>query len=365
MTDSPIILVVDDDPFFLKFFEETFADHYQFEFTDTGEECLKKLQTIKPDLILLDVKMPGISGIETCEKLKSNLLTEEIPVIFVSALSLPEERMAGYKAGGEDYITKPFNEEELLTKIEITLVSQQEKEALQQSSNDAIGMAMTAMTQASEMGEVMQFTRDSYHCLTQEALAKRLLESLSQFDLSTTIRVTVDKQDTFFSTLGIVGDREQDVMSQMKQGERFIHFGKRTIINFKNISVLIKNMPIKDVDRYGRLNDVTGMLLEGADARITGLEMSSSLMSLVNATRTMLTEIESSRKENEKKHIKIIDDLISNVEWSYINMNLSEQQEQFFSDLLEKAKGQSSVISNSDFKIEKETENLISLLSVS
>jgi CheY-like chemotaxis protein len=365
MSDSPLILVVDDEPFNLEIFEEALAEKYQFELADTGEDCLKKLQTIKPDLILLDVKMPGMSGIETCEKLKSNPLTANIPVIFVSALSLPEERMTGYKAGGEDYITKPFDEKELFTKIEITLVSLQEKQALQQGSNDAIGMAMTAMTQASEMGEVMQFTRDSYHCLTQETLTKRLLESLNQFDLSATICVSVDKQDTFFSTLGIVGEREQDVLSQMKQGERFIHFGKRTIVNFKNISVLIKNMPIKDADKYGRLNDVIGMLIEGADARITGLEMSSSLITLINATRTMVTEIESSRKENEKKNIKIIDDLISNVEWSYINMDLSEQQEQFFSDLLGKAKEQSSAIFNSDLKIEKETENLISSLSVS
>ncbi len=364
MSDSPLILVVDDEPFNLEIFEEALAEHYQFEFADTGEECLKKLQTIKPDLILLDVKMPGISGIETCEKLKLNPLTADIPVIFVSALSHPEERMAGYNAGGEDYITKPFDEKELLTKIEITLVSLQEKETLQQGSTDAIGMAMTAMSQASEMGEVMQFTRDSYHCLTQEALAKRLLESLSQFDLSATIRVTVDKQDTFFSTLGIVGDREQDVLSQMKQGERFIHFGKRTIVNFKNISVLVKNMPIKDTDKYGRLNDVIGMLIEGADARITGLEISCSLMSLINATRTVLNDIENSRKKCEQKNITLIDGLIDRVEWSFIHMDLSEPQEQFFSELLEQTKQKSSALFNLDTKLEKEIENLISSLSV-
>ena len=364
MSDSPLILVVDDEPFNLEIFEEALAENYQFEFADTGEACLKKLQTIKPDLILLDVKMPGLSGIETCEKLKSNPLTENIPVIFVSALSLPDERMTGYKVGGEDYITKPFNEKELLTKIELTLVSQQEKETLQQGSNDAMNMAMTAMTQASEMGEVMQFTRDSYHCLTQEALAKRLLESLSQFELSATILVTIDKQESYFSTLAIVGEREQDALSQMKQGERFIHFGKRTIVNFKNISVLIKNMPITDVDKYGRLNDVTGMLIEGADARITGLEMSSSLMSLINATRTVLNDIETSRKENEQKNIAIIDELISSVEWSFINMDLSEQQEHFFCELLEQTKQKSFALFNSDLKIEKEIESLISSLSV-
>ncbi len=363
MPENPLLLIVDDEPFNLEILEEVLAEKYQFEFAASGEECLKKLQKIKPNLILLDVKMPGMSGIETCKKLKSDLQTTDIPVIFVSALDLPEERLTGYKAGGEDYITKPFDEEELLTKIELTLVSLQEKETLQQGSNDAMAMAMTAMTQASEMGEVMQFTRDSYHCMTQEALAKRLLVSLSQFELSATIRVTINKQDTYFSTSGIVGDREQDVMSQMKQGERFIHFGKRTIINFKNISVLIKNMPIKEADKYGRLNDVLGMLLEGADARIVGLEMSISLVSLINVTRTVLSDIEFSRKDNERKNTAIIDELISSVEWSFINMDLSEQQEKFFSHLLEQAKEKSFALFNSDLKIEKEIEDLISSLS--
>jgi len=132
MSDKPLLLIVDDEPINIEIMEEALEEDYQLEFSVTGEECLEKLNSIKPDLILMDVNMPGITGIEACIKIKENVETADIPVVFVSALGLPEERMNGYKAGGEDYVIKPFEEDELLAKVELTLASQQEKKDLQQ-----------------------------------------------------------------------------------------------------------------------------------------------------------------------------------------------------------------------------------------
>ncbi|NOR70327.1 MAG: response regulator [Methylomarinum sp.] len=364
MSDKPLLLIVDDEPINLEIMEEVLDEDYQLEFVRTGEECLEKLKTIKPELILLDVNMPGMTGIEACIKIKENFETADIPVVFVSALGLPEERMNGYKVGGEDYVTKPFEADELLAKIELTLTSQLEKKSLQQGSNDAMSMAMTAMTQASEMGEVMQFTRDSYHCASLEVLAKRLLESLNQFGLSATIRLTANKEDVFFSSSGSISEREEEAMEHVREIGRFIHFGRRTIINFKNISVLIKNMPVDDNEKYGRLNDVTGMLVEGADARIVGIEMSSSLVKLINTTREVLGGIEAAHKENGQKNTAILDDLSSRVNWAFINMDLSEQQEDYFSELLQHAKEQSSALFNADMEMDKKIESLINSLVI-
>ncbi|BCG63828.1 MAG: hypothetical protein methR_P1561 [Methyloprofundus sp.] len=364
MTDKPLLLVVDDEPINLEILEEALEEYYQLESAETGEECLEKLQALQPELILLDVNMPGMTGIETCIKIKADIETADIPVVFVSALGLPEERMNGYKAGGEDYITKPFEEEELLAKVELTLASQQERKSLQQGSNDAMSMAMTAMTQASEMGLVMQFTRDSHHCDSLEALANCLLESLRQFELNATLRMTVDKQDFYFSSAETIGEREQAAMEHVRERDRFVHFGKRTIINFKNISVLIKNMPIAEQDRYGRLNDVTGMLVEGADARIEGIEMSASLVALINTTRAVLGDIEVAHKEIEQKNTAILEDLVTSVEWAFINMDLGDEHEEYFRELLTHAKKQSSALFEADMQMERKIESLIGSLSI-
>ena len=84
--------------------EELLQDSYKLSTVKSGEGCLQQVDLQKPDLILLDVNMPDMDGLETCARLKSNTETAEIPIIFVSALASQAELMAGYEAGGDDYI---------------------------------------------------------------------------------------------------------------------------------------------------------------------------------------------------------------------------------------------------------------------
>jgi len=87
----------------------------------SGEDALKMVSKKKPDIILLDIMMPEMDGFEVCERLKQDEQTKDIPVIFLSALSETESKVKGFKAGGVDYITKPFQREEILVRIELHL----------------------------------------------------------------------------------------------------------------------------------------------------------------------------------------------------------------------------------------------------
>jgi PAS domain S-box-containing protein len=80
--------------------------------------ALNQIHTIAPDLILLDIMMPGIDGDEVCERLKANPLTKQIPVIFISAIADSLDKVKGFNLGGVDYVTKPFQTEEVLARIE-------------------------------------------------------------------------------------------------------------------------------------------------------------------------------------------------------------------------------------------------------
>jgi CheY-like chemotaxis protein len=118
--------------------EGLLQDSYDLTSARSGAGCLQQVELQKPDLILLDVNMPDIDGLETCARLKADPETAEIPIIFVSALASQEELMAGYEAGGDDYITKPFSEEILQKKIEIVLASQQTRQELKKISDRAV-----------------------------------------------------------------------------------------------------------------------------------------------------------------------------------------------------------------------------------
>ncbi len=110
MSAKPTLLLVDDTPANLDLLREMLSDDYTLRVATSGEIALKlALREPIPSLILLDVSMPGIDGYEVCRRLKSDLHTARIPVIFVSAMDEVEDETKGFDAGGVDYITKPLS----------------------------------------------------------------------------------------------------------------------------------------------------------------------------------------------------------------------------------------------------------------
>ncbi|MBU1234224.1 MAG: hybrid sensor histidine kinase/response regulator [Proteobacteria bacterium] len=115
------VLIVDDEPINVKLIEEILE--YEDEFTCrtaiNGEEALSILDNYYPDIILLDIMMPGMSGYETCRRIKNEKKHKFAKVLMISGKAMVEERLAGYEAGADDYITKPFIDDELLAKLKV------------------------------------------------------------------------------------------------------------------------------------------------------------------------------------------------------------------------------------------------------
>jgi signal transduction histidine kinase len=112
------ILVVDDNPINLELLLNNFGKAgFKVLVAKDGPGALKRLQYAKPDLILLDVMMPGINGFELCRQLKENEVTAGIPIIFMTALDDTANKIKGFQAGAVDYVTKPFQQEEVLARV--------------------------------------------------------------------------------------------------------------------------------------------------------------------------------------------------------------------------------------------------------
>jgi diguanylate cyclase (GGDEF)-like protein len=127
------ILIVDDTPNNLRFLSTTLTEYgYKIRSVTDGSMALTVAQAALPDLILLDIKMPGLDGYEVCQRLKANEKTREIPVIFLSALDEVLDKVKAFTVGGVDYITKPFQLEEVLARIENHLSLQAAREEIRQ-----------------------------------------------------------------------------------------------------------------------------------------------------------------------------------------------------------------------------------------
>ncbi|MHC5936699.1 hybrid sensor histidine kinase/response regulator [Nostoc sp.] len=116
------ILLVDDNPNNLKLLYEAIQGcGWKALMATDGESAIEQTEYARPDLILLDVMMAGIDGFETCRRLKANPITQNIPVIFMTALSDSTDKVAGLEIGAVDYITKPFQQEEVIARLKLHL----------------------------------------------------------------------------------------------------------------------------------------------------------------------------------------------------------------------------------------------------
>ena len=120
--DPHSILIVDDNPTNLEVLSEALSESgFEVAVAIDGESAIEQINYDPPSLILLDVMMPGIDGFETCQRLKSNPQTFEIPVIFMTALSDTDSKVKGLSLGAVDYITKPFQYEEVMARVRVHL----------------------------------------------------------------------------------------------------------------------------------------------------------------------------------------------------------------------------------------------------
>ncbi len=135
--DQPSILVVDDTRANIGFLLETLSKAgYRVRVAPDGETALEQVQYSAPDLMLLDVMMPGIDGFETCRRLRKLPKVAQLPVIFMTALSDAQDKVRAFAAGADDYVTKPFQSEEVLARVRVHLARRSLEEQLESANRD-------------------------------------------------------------------------------------------------------------------------------------------------------------------------------------------------------------------------------------
>jgi PAS domain S-box-containing protein len=184
---KPLILLVDDTPANLGVLFELLKGYgFKVSVAEDGESALEQVNYARPDLILLDVLMPLIDGFTTCERLKAQPETREIPVIFMTALTDTVDKVKGFELGAVDYITKPFQQEEVLARIRTHLSLQQLKASLKESEerlSHIIESAMDAIITLDQDGRILLFNRAAervFRCSAGKAMGGPCKRFLSE-----------------------------------------------------------------------------------------------------------------------------------------------------------------------------------------
>jgi DNA-binding response OmpR family regulator len=176
MSDKPYVLVVDDDPDVLGTLCRALTrEGYEATGVGSGYEAFEQLQKRKPNLIILDVMMPGQSGIEVCRKIRADESYHTIPVLFLTARGHTDDVVAGLDAGGDDYVIKPFEVTELQARVR-ALLRRIERDSVRSGSQIEIGTLLldSDTYRASMSNNEIQLTA------TEHRLLRYLMEHRNQ-----------------------------------------------------------------------------------------------------------------------------------------------------------------------------------------
>ncbi len=331
------ILAVDDEEYNLEIISEILEDlPFELKTVSSGPECLAVVETFAPELILLDVSMPDMSGYEVCQQLKSNPATKDIVVMFVSARGTVEERMEGYAAGAEDYIVKPFGHDELRAKLVNLNQFMIDKETLQEQLDEATATAFNAMANSSEMGQVVNYVEQIGAIWDPNVLGRTLLHSLQGFGLQANVEFRLPAERLHFSTAGSCSPIVIELFELLKSRGRLHEFSQRILVNYDLVSLLVLNMPEEDQEKLGRFRDHICFLISVTEQQLKAIITQSSLerqrRALSDATaliehkaKALMDLLNQNRRENEA----IFKALQEEFEMRIPTMGLDEDQELF------------------------------------
>ena len=369
MSKRALILCVDDEPVNLMILEGLLQDSYDLTSARSGAGCLQQVELQKPDLILLDVNMPDIDGLETCARLKADPETAEIPIIFVSALASQEELMAGYEAGGDDYITKPFSEEILQKKIEIVLASQQTRQELKKISDRAVAALESNLSLTEELGMVVKFLHQCQTADTLDELAHNVFDCLREFELDSSLLILDEPENRVWFSDDINRPMESQILGSLRGQDRVVSFGTRLALSTDHATILVRNLPTTR-ESVDRVREHLSILIEALDRRIHAMqsqqlldERRDLLSRVLQATRDNLGQLEELHQRQKSRAAEILDAMGKSLEKSMQRLELTEKQQAALTRIIATTAEQCESMHDDGLEIDEQFREIIEELS--
>jgi len=334
MSDKTIMVVddVESNRVLLKMILE---DDFDIIESESGQDCLDKVKTKVPDIILLDVNMPGMSGYDVCIELRKHTESSTIPIIFISAMDNVEERLAGFEAGGNEYITKPIDPEHVLEKVNYYINHQAETKQAKEDASTAMQVAMEAMTSSSELGQIIEFVKSSQDIKTLEGIGDKFCEIAQGFGLSASAIIYGDTTNSYINCTK--DSMECRVLNKFRNSkERIISIGVRTMVCSDAMGVLISDMPVDDESRYGRFKDHLAVLSSICDGRLLTIKSVLSqtdqrkdvLNRVIKMTEKQVKQLALKLSSHDDTVRKVMLDMITELEAKLFTLGLDEDQEE-------------------------------------
>lgn len=262
MENRPKILSIDDNDANQKLVARILSGEYDVKTAMSGSSGIEALVTFKPDAILLDVDMPTLDGLRLCRMIRSEPLFASTPILFVSGLDSHEDQARGFQAGGDDYISKPINIEQLKQKLHFNLARALLLDQQSSASNDSLALGQNIQILHDCLLEMIAFSG------TISELGQFVLHTLEQLGLKGALYLHLTGETC--SSIGPLTDLETILLQQATRPYPS-EYSARYLWGSENLGVIIQNMPLARHEQYQPLVQIIFTLLSAAHRKITTL----------------------------------------------------------------------------------------------
>ena len=337
------VLIVDDNATEIHILVENLREEYATRVATNGTRAIELLAGgYKPDVILLDVVMPDLDGHETCRRILAMGSAHRPDVIFVSGHDTVEEKLAGYEAGGSDYLIKPILPDELIRKVRLAVSNRIAREKLHVEIDSAVETAMTALSASEHQGILVDFLRKCMTATTPEQVAQFVVSACNKFGVGCCIQVRCPWGKLEFSDEGSVSPVESELLSRLHNSGKPTDPKSVCITHQGAISLLARHLP-EESEKRARLREYLGILCESAAQRFDCLMQNtdvphapdSLLVRFIKQQQQSVDQLLTESRQHKEKILHLFDAMIQRIECDFTSLGFSEKQEALLMSLLQ------------------------------
>ncbi|MDF1639568.1 response regulator [Thalassolituus oleivorans] len=315
---------------------------YELEHVESVDDCIRQVAADDVKLVLLNI-VDNLQPVwlNVCRQLKDTPSVTDTPIVILARDSELDSKMAYYDAGCDDYVNSE-SMSELQARLMRVIFNKVANDQLKQQLQQANEMAFIAMSDTSDLGVNVQFLLDVNTCDNLDELGMRVFKSLQSYGVNCSLQIRGRHTVKNMEANGMAKEMESVLLQECKDKGRYVDFGRRSIMNYGSVSLLVKNMPMNDDKKYGAIKDNVFSLLQGADARVKALDNLESLAMesllvkrMAGQMRDLMKHVDSSYKGVMKDIADVVETMADGVESSIQFLGMDERQELALQKIME------------------------------
>lgn len=321
------------------------------------------------DIIVIAPVLADMTGESFCRDYRARPERSESHLLLAVASTCPEAREHAYLAGADDVLTVPASPLEWKHRLEIARRNQWERKQARQEMEGLRGLTMNALSAAGELGHIFRFFRDSEAYSDLRELADAVLATLSQYGLHGVVQLRESERTITLNSQGRSSPIEQEMIGCLRDGRRMIDYGERILVDYPRASLLIRDMPVADSERYGRMRDNLCCLMECTDARVRGMAdgkrieaQSLGIRQAMTNLNRIIMDVDLLYKRQQSDLMSIFMQLNEEITGLFVHLGLTDVQEQALAEAAARANHAAQQLYDEGEAIDDSLRNLLAVL---